>query len=117
MSEDPFVAAAQEVAAAGRVACESIESAVDALEVGVRARSTGVPLADVVDELITAGGRDTRLSATDAFHNFERAIAEMRARVVRTLVDVDGLSQTEVARLLHISRQAVARLYRDGNQR
>jgi DNA-directed RNA polymerase specialized sigma24 family protein len=116
MSQDPFVASAEEVAAAGRAACDAIESAIRALDVAAQARSSGIPLADVVDELISAGGRGLRLSATDAFHEFERAVAEMRARVVGVLVDADGLSYTEVARRLQISRQAVARLYRAANE-
>jgi DNA-directed RNA polymerase specialized sigma24 family protein len=112
MSQDPFVAAAEEVAAAGRAACEAIELAIRVLDVGAQARSSGIPLVDIVDELISAGGRGVRLSAADAFHEFERAVAEMRARVVCVLVDADGLSYTEVARRLQISRQAVARLHR-----
>jgi DNA-directed RNA polymerase specialized sigma24 family protein len=112
MSRDPFVAATEEVAATGRAACDAIESAIRALEVGARARTTGIPLVDIVDELIGAGGRDVRLATADAFHEFERALADMRARVVCTLVDEDGLSLTEVGLRLRISRQAVARLYR-----
>ena len=116
MSQDPFVAAAEVVAAAGRAACEAIESAIRALEAGARARTRGMPLVETVDELISAGGRDVRLSAADAFHEFERAVADMRAGVVCMLIDADGLSQTEVARRLQISRQAVARLYRDAKE-
>ena len=116
MSRDPFVAATEEVAAAGRAACNAIESAIRALEVGARARTTGVPLVDVVDELIGAGGRDVRLATADAFHEFERALAVMRARVVCTLVEEDGLSLTEVALRLRISRQAVARLYQHARE-
>ena len=104
MHQDPFVAAAEEVAAAGRAACEAIESAIRALEVGALARTTGAPLVDIVDELIGAGGRDVRLATTDAFHEFERALAKMRAGVVYTLVEQDGLSLTEVAFRLPISR-------------
>jgi DNA-directed RNA polymerase specialized sigma24 family protein len=116
VSRDPFVASTEEVAAAGRAACDAIESAIRALEVGARARKTGTPLVDIVDELIDAGGRDVRLSAADAFHEFERAIAEMRARVVCTLVEEDGLSLTEVGHRLQISRQAVTRLYRHAKE-
>ncbi|MCU1390820.1 MAG: hypothetical protein JWL72_4158 [Ilumatobacteraceae bacterium] len=117
MRRDPFVAAAEEVAVAGRAACDAIESAITALEVGARNRATGVPLVDIVDELIRAGGRDVRLATADAFHEFERALVEMRARVVCTLVEEDGLSFTEVGRRLQISRQAVARLYRHAKER
>jgi hypothetical protein len=116
MDRDPFVAAAEEVAAAGRAACEAIESAIRALEVGARARTAGVPLVDIVDELIGAGGRDVRLTSTDAFHEFERAVAKMRAGVVYILVDQGGLSLTDVALRLQISRQAVARLYRQAGE-
>jgi DNA-directed RNA polymerase specialized sigma24 family protein len=116
MYRDPFVAATEEVAAAGRAACDAIESAIRALEVGARARTTGIPLADIVDELIGAGGREVRLATAHAFHEFERALAEMRARVVCTLVEEDGLSLTEVGLRLRISRQAVARLYRHAKE-
>ena len=40
-----------------------------------------------------------------------RAIASMRATVVRALVDEGGLSLTDAARRMRISRQAAARLY------
>ena len=45
------------------------------------------------------------------FREYERAIASMRADVVRVLVDEGGLSLTDVARQMRISRQAAARLY------
>jgi len=112
MSRDPFVEATEDVAAAGRATCGAIESAIRALQVGARARAAGAPLVDIVDELIAAGGRDARLATAAAFHDFERALAEMRARVVGTLVDEDGLSLSDIALRLQISRQAVARLYR-----
>lgn len=112
MTRDPFVVSAEEVATAGRAACAAIDSAVRALEVGVRARATGVPLLEVVDGLIGGGGREVRLSAAEAFHEFERAITELRARVVCTLVEDEGLSLTEVAARLRVSRQAAARLHR-----
>lgn len=112
MNRDPFLVAVEEVAAAGLAACDAIVSAVEALKVGAQARRTGAPLVVVVDELIGAGGREVRLAAADAFHDFERAMAEMRARVACELIDVDGLSLTEVGSRLQISRQAVARLYR-----
>jgi hypothetical protein len=116
VARDPFVAAAEEVAAAGRAACDAIESAVRALEVGAQARTAGVPLVDIVEELIGAGGRGVRLATADAFHEFERSVGQMRARVVCTLVEEGGLSLTEVGLRLQISRQAVARLYRHAKE-
>lgn len=111
MTEDRFLTAAERVVEAGREACLAIESAVDTLREGCEARRAGRSVVDIVDELIAAGGRGTRLSAAEAFRDYERAIASMRAGVVRALVDESGLSLTEVARRLEISRQATARLY------
>jgi hypothetical protein len=111
MTEDWFVAAVERVEDAGRQACLAIETAVGALREGCEARNAGRPLVDVVDDLIAAGGRQTRLSAADAFREYERSIASMRAGVVRALVDEGGLSLTDVARRLKISRQAAARLH------
>ena len=65
---------------------------------GCEARNAGRSVVDVVDVLIAAGGRETRLGAAEAFREYERAIAWMRVAVVRTLVDEGGLSLTNVAK-------------------
>jgi hypothetical protein len=114
MTEDWFVAAVERVEEAGRQACLAIESAVSALRGGCEALNAGRSVVDVVDELIAAGGRELRLSAADAFREYERSIAALRAGVVRALVDEGGLSLTDVARRMKISRQAAARLYEAG---
>jgi hypothetical protein len=111
LTEDWFAGAVEQVANAGRQACLAIETAVGALRQGCEAQNAGRSVVDVVDELIAAGGRETRLSAADAFREYERAIASMRAAVVRALVDEGGLSLTDVAQRMRISRQAAARLY------
>lgn len=111
-TDDWFTAAAEQVAAAGWAACEALNAAVEALEDGRRARAAGSPLGEVVDGLIGAGGREIRFASAEAFHDFERAVATLRSEVARRLVDDDGLTLTQVARRLHISRQAAARLYR-----
>ena len=116
MTEDWFVGAVERVENAGRQACLAIETAVSALQEGGEARNAGRPLVDVVDELIAAGGRQTRLSAADAFREYERTIASMRAGVVRALVDEGGLSLTDVAKRMRISRQAAARLYEPASE-
>jgi hypothetical protein len=117
MTDDWFVGAVERVAEAGRHACLAIETAVGALLEGSAARNAGRPILDVVDELVAAGGRETRLSAADAFCEYERAIAAMRAGVVRALVDEGGLSLTDVAQHMKISRQAAGRLYEPGRER
>ena len=117
MTQDWFTGAAEQVADAGRQACVAIERAIEALREGVAARDAGRPIVGVVDDLIAAGGRETRLNAADAFREYERAIASMRAEVVRALVDEGGLTLTDVARRLKISRQAAARLYETVRER
>ena len=117
MTQDWFADAVEQIADAGRQACVAIENAVGALRQGLDARDAGRPIVDVVDGLIAAGGRETRLNAADAFHEYERAIASMRSDVVRALVDEGGLSLTDVARRLKISRQAAARLYETVRER
>jgi hypothetical protein len=116
MTEDWFVGAVERVDEAGRQARLAIETAVAALREGCEARNAGRSIVDVVDELIAAGGRETRLSAADAFREYERAVGSMRGAVVRVLVDEGGLSLTEVARRFKISRQAAARLYEPGRE-
>ena len=117
MTEDWFAGAVERVADAGRQACLAIETAVGALREGGDARNAGRSLIDVVNALIAANGRETRLSAAEAFREYERAIASMRAGVVRALVDEDGLSLTDVAKCMGISRQAATRLYEPGPER
>ena len=111
MPEEWLVSAMDEVADAGRQACRAIETAVGALQQGREARLAGRPVVDVVDQLIAAGGREARLNAAEQFREYERAIASMRAAVVRALVDEGGLSFSDVAKRLKVSRQAAARLY------
>lgn len=117
MTEDWFVGAVERVTEAGRRACLAIELTVGALREGCEARKAGGSLGDVVDDMIAVGGRQTRLSAAEAFREYERAIATMRAAVVRALVDIDDLSLTDVAKRLQISRQAAARLYEPVRER
>lgn len=112
MGDDWFVSAVDRVARAGSDCCAAIEAAVHRLESGRDARAAGQPLADMVEEMITTGGREMRLSAAEAFREFERSVATMRSEVVRVLIDEDGLALSDIARRLQISRQAVARLYR-----
>lgn len=119
MSEDWFVRAIERVAEAGRFACREIDEAVREFEYGRDARLSGRPVGEVVEELIGRGGPKIRSDTARAFRDYERAIAALRAGVVRALVDEHGHSFTDVARKLQVSRQAIARLYRqaDGEPR
>jgi hypothetical protein len=119
VSEDWFVGAIDRVSDAGRQAAGAIEDAIQALEAGRRARISGRSVPDIVDELIGRGGRGVRFQSTEAFRDFERAVGRMRADVVRALVDEAGMTLSEAAKRLQVSRQAATRLYQqaeDGHQ-
>jgi hypothetical protein len=109
---DCFDASVEHVARRGREACEGIARAVRHIEAGRDARGTGAALPEVVETLMTGGGRDERLAVAESFHDFERALASLRACIVRTLVAEYGLTFTQIAGMLRVSRQAVGRLYR-----
>jgi len=113
---DNFEEDVERVAAAGRRACEAIEAATRALEVGRDVRLAGAPLVQVVETLIGAGGRGLRLGASEAFIAYEQALNAMRAGVVQALVETAGLSLTDVASKMRISRQAAAKLYERARQ-
>jgi hypothetical protein len=114
LAEDWFVVAVRRVSDAGRLACESVEAAVEALDGGRQARLAGRPVSEIVDQLIGEGGRVVRLAAAGAFRQFEREIQSMRVGVIRAMIDEEGLSVTDASARLGISRQAGARLYRSG---
>jgi hypothetical protein len=107
-----FDASVERVARSGREACEGIARAVRCIEAGRDARGAGATLPEVVETLMTGGGRDERLAVAESFHDYERAMAHLRACIVRTLVAEHGLTFTQIAGMLRVSRQAVGRLYR-----
>ena len=114
MAEDVFVSAARRAGVAGREACDAIEAVVDLLDVMIRARLAGASHLDIADDLIGHGARALRMASVDAFREFERSVAVMRSSLVRILVDEYGLSFSDVASRLSVSRQAVALLYKAG---
>jgi hypothetical protein len=80
----------------------------------VQLRETGADLVQTVHRLNELGGRETRLAPTAAFREFERAMTAYRATAIRLLVDDNGMSFSDVGKLIGVSRQMVARLYRAG---
>ena len=110
---DCFTQTVAHVTETARGVKDAMDAAVRRLEQSRDERSNGAPLGEVVDGFMSAGGREMRLGVTEAFHDYERATAAVRACIIRTLVDEHGLSFTQVGEKLRISRQAVGRLYRD----
>jgi hypothetical protein len=115
MGEDWFVASVDRVARAASIASEDLRAAVEELVGSTRAaRADGRSLIEIVDLMAARKGREMRLRAISAFQEYERAVADMRAGVVRALVDEEGMTLSEAGLRLKISRQAATRLYRNG---
>jgi len=91
---------------------EALERVLDALREARSRRLAGVGDVDIAKGLVARGGRETRLGPTVAFREFEAALTDCRASMIRALVDGDHMTFTEVGELIGVSRQMVARLYR-----
>jgi hypothetical protein len=82
----------------------------DLLEVR-RLRGHAVPFVEMLNDAIAQGARDRRVALDEAMAAYRNAVMRLRAGVVRTLVDGEGMTVTAVAKLLRISRQMASRLY------
>ena len=71
----------------------------------------GVPVSEIVADLMAQGGREARLRTTAAIEAFEHAVMLYRVGLIRAMVDEEKLSFAEVARRMGVSRQMIARLY------
>ena len=89
-----------------------LQGVLEALREARSRRLAGVGDVDIVKGLVARGGRQTRLGPTAAFREFEAALTDCRASMIRALVDGDHMTFTEVGELIGVSRQMVARLYR-----
>lgn len=112
MNEDLWVATIGRVEGTAQDLHEAVGGVVDALSEAQSERRAGVADIDVVKGLVARGGKVLRLAPTEAFREFERAVTDYRAAMIRTLVDEDRMTFTEVGQLSGVSRQMVARLYR-----
>jgi DNA-directed RNA polymerase specialized sigma24 family protein len=113
MSDDWYMDSIDRVQRAADDLHASLDVVMDALADARTARAAGDGLVDIVGGLVARGGRETRLAPTRAFRAFEQAVTAYRARTIRALVDGERMTYTEIAELLGVSRQMVARLYRD----
>lgn len=111
-SEDWCVASIDRVDCAANNLHEALERFVDALHEARSGRLAGAGAVDIANGLMARGGRALRLAPTVAFREFEAAVTDYRASMIRALVDEDHLTFTEIGELTGASRQMVARLYR-----
>jgi hypothetical protein len=111
-SEDWCIASIDRIDGAANDLHEALERVMDALREARSRRLGGAGAVDIANVLVARGGRALRLAPTVAFREFEAAVTDYRASMIRVLVDEDHLTFTEIGELTGASRQMVARLYR-----
>jgi hypothetical protein len=116
MAEDWFLEAIDAVERAGREACDRLALVLEDVARMRAARASGTLLSDVVSDAIDRGGREARRGASQAFTEYEQAVAVMRGAVVRGLVDDEGLTLSDAGARLGVSRQAAGRLYQSATE-
>jgi hypothetical protein len=90
---------------------EALGHAMNALYEARSRRLAGVGHLDIAKGLVARGGRETRLAPTAACREFEAAMTDCRALMIRALVDEDHLTITQVGELIGVTRQRVGLLY------
>jgi hypothetical protein len=111
-STDWLLEAIKRVEQSGDEAQRAIGEGVASIDEARERLVAGVPVSAIVDELIARGGRDARLRASAAIEAFEHAVMMYRVGLIRTMVDDEKLSFTEVGCRIGVSRQMISRLYR-----
>lgn len=76
-----------------------------------RQRVAGVPLIEMLDGVVARQGNDRRVAVNEAIASYRTAVMRLRAAVVRSLVEREGMTLTAVAKQLRISRQMASRLH------
>ncbi len=111
MSEhDWLLASIDAMEEAARAASEAMAAVVESLN-GARARCRdAVPLVEIVDHLVESGGKERRSSAGQAIQRYERAVLDFRGNLVKHMTEDEGLTITDAARHMRISRQRAGRL-------
>jgi hypothetical protein len=105
---DPIGRPLAELEAAARELADRLEllrGAVAQIEV---ARAEGLPLSRIVS---SGPGVPARREVRSSWNRLNRALHAYRVELVRTLVDDEGMSISDVARLTGNARQVVSRLY------
>ena len=96
----------------GEEAQNAIREGVASIDCAREQLVAGVPVSEIVDDLIARGGREARLRSSAAIDAFEHAVMVYRVGLIRAMVDDEKLRFTEVGSRLGVSRQMIARLYR-----
>ena len=111
-STSGLMEAIQRIEQTGEDAQRAIREGLASIDGAREGLMAGVPVSEIVADLISQGGREARLRSSAAIEAFEHAVMVYRVGLIRAMVDEEKLSFAEVARLMGVSRQMIARLYR-----
>jgi hypothetical protein len=112
VEDDWLVECIDDMIRAAELVSQRLNEFVASVKVARADRLAGGPLQKWVEAVSRRGGRQTRLASAEAIKGFEHVVMVFRSKTVRALVDDEGMTLTEVARLLQTTRQNIARLYR-----
>jgi len=111
-STDWLLEAIERIEQTGEEAQRAISEGVASLGQAREQLMAGGAVSEIVDDLIARGGREVRLRSSAAIDPYQHAVMLYRAGLIRSMVDDEKLSFTDVGRRLGVSRQMLARLYR-----
>ena len=111
MADDWLLTALGDVERTAEAARTELGAVAEVLAGSVADREAGVPLIELAEGLAQRGAGPRR-AVVAAVREYEQAVAALRTKVVRVLVDEEGVSLSELGRRMGLSRQAVTRLYR-----
>ena len=110
MDVDWFMESVETVGDAAGAARSALTAVVESLQAALGTAGPRCPSLRSVDGLIEEDETGVRACAIQAIVDYERALLSFRAGVLSHLVADDGLTLTEAARHLGISRQRARRL-------
>ena len=112
--EDWLLSSVDEAMRAAQGACDAITKNMELLQQARNRYVEGAPLMDVVQGIVAQHGTEIRRASAAAILEFQGAAQRLRAGAVRSMIDTGGMSISEVARLLDVSRQMTQRIYKQG---
>lgn len=115
MSQDQVVVAIDRVEDAAARLHQAVDAVTHELIRARQLRRNGETVRAIMQHLLMAGGRELRLLPMEVSAEFERAVTSYRIAAIKELIDVEGMTFTQIAEMTGVSRQMVARLYRAGH--
>ncbi len=115
MGGDWYLDSIDEVLALAEGLRRALDRTDELLSAAREQRLAGEPLGTIIRQMAEDGGKPARHTVDDAYRDWTAAISAYRASAIRAVVDEEGMSHSDVARLAGVSRQMIGRLYRSAS--